>query len=59
MNAAAGTLVNTKDAYSVGGMRYAASPKTIGPRFGKTVTPKSARFGKRNPATILTRRRRR
>lgn len=59
MNAAAGTLVNTKDAYSVGGMRYGTSPKAIGPRFGKTVTPKSARFGKRNPATILTRRRRR
>jgi hypothetical protein len=59
MNAAAGALVNTKDAYSVGGMRYSAAPKAVGPRFGKTTTPKSARFGKRNPATILTRRRRR
>ena len=59
MNAAAGALVNTKDAYSVGGMRYSAAPKGIGPRFGKTTNPRGARFGKRNPATILTRRRRR
>ena len=51
--------MNTKDAYSVGGMRYSAAPKAIGPRFGKTANPKGARFGKRNPATILTRRRRR
>ena len=59
MNSAAGTLVNTKDSYSVGAFRYSASPKAVGPRFGKTVNPRRARFGKRNPATILTRRRRR
>ena len=59
VNSAAGTLVNTKDPYSVGAFRYSASPKAVGPRFGKTVNPRRARFGKRNPATILTRRRRR
>ena len=47
MNAAAGTLVNTKTPYSVGAFRYAAAPKAIGPRFGKTVNPRRARFGKR------------
>jgi len=56
MNAAAGTLVNTKDAYSVGGLRYGARPKPIGPRFGKTVRPKAARFGKSGAGRILPRR---
>tara|TARA_E500000178_G_C16671805_1_gene595372 strand:+ start:387 stop:656 length:270 start_codon:yes stop_codon:yes gene_type:complete len=57
MNAAAGTLVNTKDPYSVGGLRYSAAPKGIGPRFGKTTRPKSARFSKRGTGRILPRRR--
>lgn len=56
MNAAAGALVNTKDAYSVGAMRYGARPKAIGPRFGKTVRPKSARFGRSGAGRILPRR---
>jgi len=56
MNAAAGTLVNTKDAYSVGGMRYGAAPKAIGPRFGKTLNPKGARFSKKGAGRILPRR---
>lgn len=59
MNSAAGTTVNSKNAGSYEAFRYAAAPKAIGPRFGKTVNPRRARFGKRNPATILTRRRRR
>ena len=56
MNAAAGTLVNTKDPYSVGGMRYSARPKPVGPRFGKTLNPKRASFGKRGAGRILPRR---
>jgi len=56
MNAAAGTLVNTKDPYSVGGMRYSAGAKSVGPRFGKTVRPKSARFGRGGAGRILPRR---
>jgi len=56
MNAAAGTLVNTKDAYSVGAMRYGARPKAIGPRFGKTLNPRRATFGKRSAGRILPRR---
>tara|TARA_R100000231_G_scaffold55177_2_gene46133 strand:- start:825 stop:1067 length:243 start_codon:yes stop_codon:yes gene_type:complete len=43
MNAAAGTLVNTKNPYSPGAL-YSAAPKAIGPRFGKTKTPPRARF---------------
>lgn len=43
MNAAAGTLVNTKNPTGVGS-RYAASAKAIGPRFGKTTNPPRARF---------------
>lgn len=43
MNAAAGTLVNTKNPYGVGA-RYAASAKSVGPRFGKTTNPPKARF---------------
>ena len=56
MNAAAGTLVNTKSPYSVGAFRYATAPKAIGPRFGKTVNPKRARFGKKGAGRILPRR---
>ena len=41
MNAAAGTVVNSKSAYSIEAMRYASAPKAIGPRFGKTVNPRS------------------
>lgn len=44
MNAAAGTLVNTKNPNGVEAFRYAASPKAIGPRFGKTANPKRATF---------------
>ena len=33
--------------------------KAVGPRFGKTVNPKRAKFGKKTPSTLLTRRRRR
>ena len=43
MNAAAGTLVNTKNPYSPGAF-YAAAPKAIGPRFGKTKNPPRAKF---------------
>lgn len=55
MNAAAGTLVNTKDPYGAGA-RYGASPKAIGPRFGKTTNPRGARFGKKGAGRILPRR---
>lgn len=44
MNAAAGTLVNTKNPQSVGAMFYSAAPKGIGPRFGKTKNPPRPRF---------------
>jgi hypothetical protein len=43
MNAAAGTLVNTKNPYSPGGF-YASAPKAIGPRFGSTKNPPKAKF---------------
>ena len=56
MNAAAGTTVNSKSAYSMEAMRYAAAPKAIGPRFGKTVNPRRAKFGKRGAGRILPRR---
>lgn len=44
MNAAAGTLVNTKNPHGIEAFRYAASPKSIGPRFGKTTAPKTPSF---------------
>tara|TARA_B100000902_G_scaffold2997_1_gene3797 strand:- start:5547 stop:5792 length:246 start_codon:yes stop_codon:yes gene_type:complete len=47
MNAAAGTTVNTKRAGSMEAFRYAAAPKSIGPRFGKTKAPKRAKFPRR------------
>lgn len=47
MNAAAGTSVNTKRAGSMEAFRYAAAPKAIGPRFGKTKSPKRAKFPRR------------
>ena len=56
LNAAAGTYVNTKSPMTTPGGFYGASPKAIGPRFGKTVNPKSARFGKRGAGRILPRR---
>ncbi len=59
MNAAAGTLVNTKNPNSVEGFRYATAPKAVGPRYGKTANPKKASFGKRIPGKLLSRRRRR
>ena len=59
MNAAAGNYVNTKSPMTTVGGFYGAAPKAIGPRFGKTVNPKRAKFGKKTPSKILTRRRRR
>ena len=59
MNAAAGTFVNTKSPMSTPGGFYGAAPKAVGPRFGKTVNPKRAKFGKKTPSKLLTRRRRR
>ena len=56
MNAAAGTVVNSKSAYSIEAMRYASAPKAIGPRVGKTVNPRRAKFGKRGAGRILPRR---
>tara|TARA_A100001201_G_C4016143_1_gene179165 strand:+ start:174 stop:443 length:270 start_codon:yes stop_codon:yes gene_type:complete len=57
MNSAAGALVNTKDPYSVGAFRYSAAPKGVGPRYGKTLNPKRASFGRRGAGRILPRRR--
>ena len=56
MNAAAGTVVNSKSSYSMEAMRYASAPKAIGPRFGKTLNPKRAKFGKMSAGKILPRR---
>ena len=56
MNAAAGVSVNSKNAGSYEAFRYAAAPKGIGPRFGKTVNPRRAKFGKRGAGRILPRR---
>tara|TARA_Y100001937_G_C7031266_1_gene290207 strand:- start:219 stop:452 length:234 start_codon:yes stop_codon:yes gene_type:complete len=47
MNAAAGVTVNSKRPESFEALRYAARPKAIGPRFGKTKNPKRARFPRR------------
>jgi hypothetical protein len=44
MNAAAGALVNTKNPNGIEAFRYAATPKAIGPRFGKTKNPPRAKF---------------
>tara|TARA_B100001059_G_scaffold29892_2_gene24175 strand:+ start:8128 stop:8397 length:270 start_codon:yes stop_codon:yes gene_type:complete len=55
MNAAAGTLVNTKNPYSPGAF-YAAAPSAVGPKYGKTKNPKRAKFGKRSAGRILPRR---
>lgn len=57
MNAAAGTLVNTKNPTGVGA-RYAAAPKAVGPRFGKTTNPPRARFSKKSAPRITRGRRR-
>ena len=57
MNSAAGALVNTKGPYSVGAFRYSAAPKGVGPRYGKTLNPKRASFGRRGAGRILPRRR--
>ena len=54
--AAAGVSVNSKNAGSYEAFRYAARPKPIGPRFGKTLNPRRARFGKRGAGRILPRR---
>ena len=56
MNAAAGNFVNTKSPMSTAGGFYGAAPKAIGPRFGKTVKQKQARFGKKGASRILRRR---
>ena len=47
MNAAAGAPVNSRKAGSMEALRYAAAPKAIGPRFGKTKSPKRAKFPRR------------
>ena len=57
MNAAAGALVNTKNANSIEAFRYGTAPKPIGPRYGKTLKPKKARFSKKGARKILGRRR--
>lgn len=44
MNAAAGTLVNTKNPYGVEAARYSVRPSAIGPRFGKTLSPRTPSF---------------
>lgn len=44
MNAAAGVPVNSKNPGSLESFRYAARPKAIGPRFGKTKAPRRAKF---------------
>lgn len=56
MNAAAGATVNSKNPNSIESFRYASRPKAIGPRFGKTVNPRRAKFGKRGAGRILPRR---
>jgi hypothetical protein len=56
LNSAAGTFVNTKTPMSTPGGFYGAAPKAIGPRFGKTVNPKRARFSKKGASRILRRR---
>ena len=56
MNAAAGALVNTKNPNSIEAFRYSAAPKGVGPRYGKTLNPKKAKFGKRGAGRILPRR---
>jgi hypothetical protein len=56
MNSAAGTVVNSKNAGSYEAFRYAAAPKAVGPRYGKTLRPKAARFGKKTSGRILPRR---
>ena len=57
MNAAAGTFVNTKSPLSSAAGFYGAAPKAIGPRFGKTINPRTPRFGTRGAGRILGRRR--
>ena len=44
LNAAAGTVVNSKNPGSIESFRYASAPKAIGPRFGKTANPPRAKF---------------
>ena len=56
MNAAAGTLVNTKNPYGIEALRYSTAPKGVGPRYGKTLNPKKAKFGKKSVGRILPRR---
>ena len=56
LNSAAGTFVNTKSPMTQAGGFYGAAPKAIGPRFGKTVNPKSATFRKKGASRILPRR---
>jgi hypothetical protein len=55
MNAAAGTTVNSKNPNSYEAFRYSAAPKGVGPRYGKTLNPKKAKFGKRTVGRILPR----
>ena len=57
MNAAAGALVNTKNPNGIEAFRYSSAPKGVGPRYGKTLSPKKAKFGKARAGRILSRRR--
>ncbi len=57
MNAAAGTFVNTKNPLGSPGGFYGAAPKAIGPRFGKTKSPRKATFGKKSVGRIMKKRR--
>ena len=57
MNSAAGTTVNSKNPNSMEAFRYAAGAKAVGPRFGKTTSPKRAKFSKKGAGKILRKRR--
>ena len=57
MNSAAGTVVNSRNKGSMEHARYAAAPKGVGPRYGKTKSPRAARFGRKTPGRILRKRR--
>jgi len=57
MNAAAGALVNTKNPNSIEAFRYGSAAKGMGPRYGKTLNPRTPRRGRSVVSPKLTRRR--
>jgi len=57
MNSAAGTTVNSKNPNSLESFRYSSAPKGVGPRYGKTLSQKTPKFGKIGAGRILPRRR--